>query len=46
MNLYSQWFFDEGWMLVTVIGAAFGWNFGLKAYLIVLPAVLLAIMGK
>lgn len=46
MNVYSQWFFDYGWLLVTAIGAALGWEIGLKAYLFVLPAVLIAIIGK
>jgi hypothetical protein len=46
MNVYSQWFFDDGWLLITAIGAALGWQIGLKAYLFVLPAVLVAIIGK
>ena len=46
MNEYSQWFFAEGWIIVSIFGFIFGWVVGLKAYWVVLPAVLLAIWGK
>ena len=46
MTAYSQWFFHSGWFLVTALGAYLGLIIGLRAYLIVLPLVLLAIWGR
>lgn len=46
MTAYSQWFFADGWMLVTAVGASLGWAIGLRAYFVILPLVLFAIMGK
>jgi hypothetical protein len=46
INYYSQWFFQDGWIVVTALGIGLGWNIGLKGYWVILPLVFLAIMGK
>jgi hypothetical protein len=46
MHAYSQWFFDTGWVVVAGVGAVLSVTSGLRAYFFVLPAVILAIMGK
>ena len=47
MQAYSQWFFNEqGWVFVTALGAYFGWTIGLKAYFLIVPMVLIAVLGE
>ncbi len=46
MQEYSQWFYQDGWILVTALGLGLGWTIGLRAYFVILPMVFLAIMGK
>jgi hypothetical protein len=46
INYYSQWFYQDGWILVTALGIGLGWSIGLKGYWVILPLVFLAILGK
>ncbi len=46
MNAYSQWFFSDGWIFITALGATLGWFAGLRAYIVIVPLVLLAVLGK
>lgn len=46
MSAYSQWFFSDGWLGITALGAFLGWSVGLRAYIVVVPLVLLAVLGK
>ena len=46
MNAYSQWFFADGWLYVTALGMYLGWAIGIKAHLVIVPLVLLAILGR
>lgn len=43
---YSQWFFDDGWLFISIFGCVLGMQMGLRAYWFVGPAVLIAILGK
>ena len=45
MNAYSQWFFAEGWLYATGFGLCLGWTVGMKACLVIVPLVLLAVLG-
>ncbi len=46
MSSYSQWFFSDGWLVITALGAFLGWFVGLRSYIVVIPLVLLAVLGK
>ncbi len=43
MTEYSQWFFNDGWIFVTALGAGLGFAFGLRAYLVIIPLVAAAV---
>jgi hypothetical protein len=43
---YSQWFFKDGWIFITILGGIGGWYYGLKSYILIAPLVILAIAGK
>lgn len=43
---YSQWFFNDGWLVISIFGFVFGGTIGLRAYWLIGPAVLIAIAGK
>ena len=46
LNEYSQWFFADGWIAVTALGAVLGWTAGFRAYWVILPLIWLAVIGK
>jgi hypothetical protein len=46
ISAYSQWFFQDGWLLVSALGVVLGWNIGLRGYYVIIPLVCFAILGK
>ena len=44
---FSQWFFNYGWLIVSLIGGALAVRVGLiAAYFFVIPCVIFSIVGK